>query len=453
MARGQPVYLEKVVYNLRGGFLVRPLIIAVILGCTGAVLSSLEESFPVLGNLVPKVLFPTNVDHQVAQTILSTIAESVMTVVSIVFAILLMTLTLASMQFSPRILVSFTKDRVTQWTLGVFLGTFSFCLSAMPAARSAPAPFSPILTVTCAMLLALVCVAWLLFFIHHISQSISVNYIVDRIANETEAVINEMMPQPRKGKLADLADRTPPPTDGASVLSHSSGYIRYIDIEKLMRAALEHKVTIVVTRRVGHFVPEGVRLVSVSNGEKLNEDLVEAIRDSFDIGPTRTLQQDIEFGILQIVDIALRAISPAVNDPSTAICCIDHLSRILIKVGSREPADSRFYSPPGKLRIFMPVLGLDRMVHSAFDQIRSYSKVDAAVSLRMLRALTDVSITVDEPEARKMLALMGRRILAGAESCLNEDELVEMRQRMIGLNKLALGPVAESGGGKLWRPE
>ena len=121
-----------------------------------------------------------------------------MTVVSIVFAILLMTLTLASMQFSPRIIVSFSRDRVTQWTLGIFLGTFSYCMAALPAARSLPHPFAPVATVLGAMLLALACVGLLLFFIHHISQAISVNHIVDRIAEETEAMIDEMMPWPHR---------------------------------------------------------------------------------------------------------------------------------------------------------------------------------------------------------------------------------------------------------------
>lgn len=125
-------------------------------------------------------------DPQVAQVIPGGIAASTMTVVSIVFAILLMTLTLASMQFSPRILTGFARDRVTQWTLGVFLGAFSYCMAALPAARSIPYPFSPVATVLGAMILAFACVCLLLFFIHHISQAISVNDIVDRIASETE---------------------------------------------------------------------------------------------------------------------------------------------------------------------------------------------------------------------------------------------------------------------------
>src|SRR5579862_9270250 len=188
-------------YNLRGGFLVRPLTIALVLGCAGAFLSWVEEEFPATSEWVPTALFPSHSDPQVAQVILAGIAASIMTVVSIVFAIVLMTLTLASMQFSPRIIVSFARDRVTQWTLGIFLGTFCYCMAALPAARSQPMPFAPVATVMGAMLLALACVAWLLFFIHHITQAISVSHIVDRVANETVAMLDGLMPEPRSAGL------------------------------------------------------------------------------------------------------------------------------------------------------------------------------------------------------------------------------------------------------------
>src|SRR3984885_2203788 len=198
MSKSLPLVLRRAMYNLRGGFLIRPLTIAVVLGCAGAFLSWLEEEFPPASSWMPAVLFLSHADPQVAQVILAGIAASIMTVVSIVFAILLMTLTLASMQFSPRIIVSFSRDRVTQWTLGIFLGTFSYCMAALPAAHSLPQPFSPVATVLGAMLLALTCVAWLLYFIHHISHAISVSHIVDRIASETDVMIDEMMPEPRQ---------------------------------------------------------------------------------------------------------------------------------------------------------------------------------------------------------------------------------------------------------------
>src|ERR1700748_2533926 len=197
MHRRLPLLFRAIAYGLRGGFLIRPFVIALALGAAGGVLSSLAEQTRTLGAWVPMTLFPSREDPQVAQVILSAIATSIMTVVSIVFAILLMTLTLASTQFSLRILVSFVRDRGTQWTLGLFLGTFSYCIAALPAARSLPTPFAPVATVAGAMLLALLCVAWLIFFINHISQSVSVNHIIDRIARETELVIDELMPVQR----------------------------------------------------------------------------------------------------------------------------------------------------------------------------------------------------------------------------------------------------------------
>src|SRR5665213_1558748 len=240
MNRLLPV-LRTAVYALRGGFLVRPLAIAVALGLLGAVLSSLEETIPALSAWVPAFLFPSRADPQVAQIILATIATSIMTVVSIVFAMLLMTLTLASMQFSPRILLSFVKDRVTQWALGIFLGTFAYCIAALPAARSLPHQFAPVATVTCAMFLAVICVAWLIFFIYHISQAISVNHIVDRIARETEAVIDDIMP----GRRRHAYDPAGVPFDDskreAPVSSTTSGYIRYVDSERLLGLAKKFK--------------------------------------------------------------------------------------------------------------------------------------------------------------------------------------------------------------------
>jgi uncharacterized membrane protein len=359
-----------------------------------------------------------------------------MTVVSIVFAILLMTLTLASMQFSPRIIVSFASDRVTQWTLGIFLGTFSYCMAALPAARSLPRPFTPVIAVLGAMFLALTCVAWLLFFIHHISRAINVNQIVDRIASETEAMIDEIMPWPRAPhrvtpdeSVRDLKWELP-------VSSELSGYIRFIDIKRLAALAKSYHIKIQVLRRVGHFVAQGVPFLMVSKADRVGPEELAELRSTVDLGPTRTLQQDIEFGVLQIVDIALKAISPAVNDPSTAISCVDQLCRILIRVASREPPESGVYDPPGVLRVIVLWPGFDRLLESAFEQIRMYSKADVAVSLRMLRALGDVATTTQDQEIHRLLADRANRIVAGCAERLGEHELTEIRARLLAIHRL-----------------
>ena len=430
VSRPLPLLFQRVLYNLRGGFLVRPLAIALTLGCAGGLFSSLEEEFPELSRWVPGWLFPSHADPQVAQVILGGIGASIMTVVSIVFAILLMTLTLASMQFSPRIMLSFVRDGVTQWTLGIFLGTFSYCMAALPAARSRPQPFAPIGTVAGAMLLAMACVVWLLFFIHHISRSISVNQIVDRIASETEAIVDETMPWPRCSARVSAA----PPAEEVHwelpVASEVSGYIRFIDVKRLTALAKAHHLKVRVLRRVGHFVPQGVPFLMVSKSERGTQEALADLRAAFDLGPSRTLQQDVEFGILQIVDIALKAISPAVNDPSTAISCVDQLSRVLIRLASREAPASRLYDPPGVLRVEVPWLDFERLLESAFEQIRMYAKTDVAVSLRLLRALADIARSTPDEEIRRLVVDRGNRVAAGCAERLSGHELAAINLRL-----------------------
>ena len=428
--------LRRAIYNMRGGFLVRPLSIALTLGCAGALLSAMEEEVPGVSDWVPRALFPSHTDPQVAQVILAGIAASIMTVVSIVFAILLMTLTLASMQFSPRIILSFTRDRVTQWTLGIFLGTFSYCMAALPAARSVPTPFSPVATVLGAMLLALACVCWLLFFIHHIAQAISVNRIVDRIASETEAVIDEMMPWPRRHSVLNYHDPLRELVFDTVMRSEVSGYIRFIDMPRLLELAKLYRINMQVLRRVGHFVPAGVPILAVCKAERVPQAARGTLLGAFDLGPSRTLQQDVEFGVLQIVDIALRAISPAVNDPSTAISCVDQLSRILIRFASRQPPESRLYDSAGVCRVSIAWIDFEKLLDSAFEQTRMYSKTDVAVSLRMLRALGDIAITTGDQSARRILTERGRRIVSGCAERLDEQELKEIRVRLASLETL-----------------
>ena len=438
MKKSLPLIVRHAMYSLRGGFLIRPLTIALALGCAGAFLSWLEERFPAASTWVPTFLFPSHADPQVAQVILAGIAGSIMTVVSIVFAILLMTLTLASMQFSPRIIVSFSRDRVTQWTLGIFLGTFSYCMAALPAARSLPHPFAPVATVLGAMVLALACVGLLLFFIHHISQAISVNHIVDRIAEETEAMIDEMMPRPhRPDRLKDIEPLRANPSEVA-VSSNASGYIRFVDTRRLVALAKHYHVTIRVLRRVGHFVPVGIPLMMVSKGNRLPPEGAAELLAAFDVGPTRTLQQDVEFGVLQIVDIALKAISPAVNDPTTAINCVDQLSRILVRFASRELPEEVLYDPPGIARASIGCIHFGRLVEAAFEQIRMYSKTDVAVSLRLLRAFSDIAASTPNVEFRRILVEYGARTVAGCAEKLGEEDLRGVRTRQTSLESFAV---------------
>jgi uncharacterized membrane protein len=438
MTRRLPLTIKHIMFNLRGGFLVRPLCIALALGLCGGLLSWMEEVYPSMSLWVPVFLFPSKSDPQVAQVILSNIATSIMTVVSIVFAILLMSLTLASMQFSPRIIVSFSRDKVTQWTLGLFLGTFSYCIAALPAARSVPYAFAPVLTVCGAMLLAVACVVGLLFFIHHISRAISVNYIVDRIASETELAIDELMPEPFDEQLwpigASAAQKTAVNTP---VHSGVAGYICFVDTARMVRLAKDHQIKVTVLKRVGQFVAAGIPLILVSREERLTPGVRTALLATFDIGPVRTLQQDVEFGALQVVDIALKAISPAVNDPTTAISCVDQLSRIVGRFATRKPPQVYFYDPPGVIRVSIPWLDFEALLESAFDQIRVYARADLAVSLRLLRALIDIATVAAHHSVHRPLLELGHRIIASCADHQDARSMDRLRGRLKDLESAA----------------
>ena len=425
--------LRATIYNMRGGFLIRPFLIALVFGTVGALLSFAEEYAPEINAWIPLALFPAHQDPQVALTILSGIANSIMTVVSIVFAILLMTLTLASTQFSPRILVSFVRDKATQWTLGIFLGTFCYCMAALPAVRAFPIPFVPVLTVLIGMALALVCVGWLIFFINHISRSISVNHIVDRIARETELVIEEIMPH-RRGPY-ERSLQTPTARDGREriIVSPASGYIRFVDVRFLVDCAKSFGVEIHLERRVGHFVPAGAPIMRVADSGRVTPERQERLLSAIDIGPARTMQQDVEFGIIQIVDIALRAISPAVNDPTTAINCVDQLCRIVIVWAARAPAERFMYGPPHVLRLAVPWITHDGLLDTAFEQIRHYARSDFAVSLRLLRAFEDIVAAGTSPREATSLVERARRVVSGCEQALPTYDVEALQDRFAGL--------------------
>jgi len=432
MSKDLTIQFREALYAFRGGFLLRPFAIAITLGLTGLALSTLEARRPQLSALAPRLLFPSGIDPQLAQTLLSDIATSIMTVVSIVFAILLMTLTLASTQFSPRILVSFVRDRVTQWTLGMFLGTFSYCIAVLPAAVERPVPA---LAVAGSMVLATVCIGWLIYFIQHISNAISVNNIVDRIRKETESIIDEMMPHRRTSPpLAPQEAAHHAPLD-FEIASRQSGYIRFVDVGRLLSLAKTHGICLRLERRTGHFVPEGVVLMRTSHGERVSDELKLMLLGAVDIGPTRSMQQDVEFGIVQIVDIALRAMSPAVNDPTTAISCVDQLTSILIRWLSRSPPQSFLYAPPHVLRIIILQPHIDGLLDLAFEQIRHYASADAAVSLRLMRAFCDIAGATADPEIQRRLRERGLRLFAGCRDRLHEDDLARLHQRLILLDE------------------
>lgn len=406
---------------MRRGLPTRPLLIAVALGLCGAALSAAEPSAEMVPAMPPLWR---------AQITLGAVGGGAITITIIVLIGLLMTP--ACTRCSRLVLTGLAHDHGTQWTLGIFVGTFLYCLAAQPVA--------PLATVG-AVLLALLCVCSLLFFAHHVANAFTVNFVVDRIARETETVIDRLMPHPRpdRGPVAETAVTHSEPE--IPILNEVSGYIRWIDTERLVAMARRHDLRVRVARAVGHFVPAGVPLLMVSSQSSLDRRHIADLVATVDLGPVRSLQQDVEFGVIQIVDIALRALSPAVNDPSTAINCVDQLTRILIRWTDRAPPDTLLFSPPEVLRVTLPWIDLGGLLDTAVEQIRAHGASDAAVSLRLLRLLHDLTATVGDVALQRSLAERGVRVVEGCRNQLPPDDVARLEQRHAAILQLCTGAV------------
>jgi uncharacterized membrane protein len=344
-----------------------------------------------------------------ARGMLSTIAGSMMTVVGVTFSMTLVTLALASSQYTSRILRNFMRDRVTQVVLGIFAGIFTYCLIVLRTIRGGEeGAFIPSLAVTFGVVLAIGGVGALIFFIHHIASSIQASNIIASVARETIEAIDRLFPGPLgRGPDADevnVISGTLPDRKWRTISVKGTGYIQSVDNAVLLRLAKEQKTVVRMERGVGEFAVEGTALASFTVESPLPKEpeFVASLQAAFSLDRYRTLQQDAAFGIRQIVDMALRALSPGTNDTTTAIVCVDYLTAILARLSSRDIPSSHRYEE-GKLRVIAIGPTFASLVAESFDQIRTSASGNVAVLLRMLGALQTIASVTDNPGRRRVL--------------------------------------------------
>jgi uncharacterized membrane protein len=283
-----------------------------------------------------------------ARGMLATIAGSMMTVVGVTFSMTLMTLALASSQYTSRILRNFMRDRVTQVVLGIFAGIFTYCLIVLRTIRGGDeGGFVPSLSVAVSVVLAIGGIGSLIFFIHHIASSIQASSIIASVAGETLMALDRLFPE-KLGREPGEESEGPPPshlaqTKWKAVAVPRNGVIQGVDNDALLRLAREHKTIVRMDRGIGEFVVQGMPLASLALETSPEKETVAALQSAFSINRYRTVEQDAAFGIRQIVDMALRALSPSVNDSTTAVLCLDYLTAILARLARREiPSPHRY---------------------------------------------------------------------------------------------------------------
>ncbi len=380
---------------------------------------------------------------------LTAIASSMITVAGVTFSITIVALSLASTQYTPRILRNFMSDRANQAVLGTFVGIFTYCLVVLRTIRGGDeGRFIPSLAVAFGFVLALVGVGVLILFIHHVATSIQASHVISSVADETTRAIERLFPEELDEGAEEDATSAPPGWDEAGtewleVPALKTGYIQDVDAEALLGFARGRGVVARMERRIGEFVTEGTPLVSLSAGGRPDERATEELNDIFTINHTRTVEQDAAFGIRQLVDIALKALSPGINDSTTATTCVDYLSSIL-SVLARKRVESRYRADGGELRVIAVGPTYAGLVAASFDQIRQNAEGNVAVLARMLGAVERLASGTGSPLRRQVLARHARLVAETAERSVEPEY---DRSQLNDSFRRALAALGEEAGG------
>ncbi len=353
-----------------------------------------------------------------ARGVLSAIAGTMMTVTALVFSITVVALQVASSQLTPRALRSVMADRGNQTVLGVFVATFTYALVVLRTVRSPVEDrggFVPALSVSVAIALALASVGFLIFFMHHSANSLRASEVIARISGNTRSLIESLYPEEgQSGPPAPLS----PSGSGHAVPATRSGYLQSIDTGALVALAERKQLTFAIQPAIGDFILPGAIVARAWPPSQIDDDIAAAIRDALNLGAERTMQADVEFGLQQLADIALRALSPGINDPTTAIACTNHLAALIVLLGNRGAPRTIWTSDDGALRLLVPAPAFPRLVDVAFEQIRHYGASNPVFTRRLADLLAESAALLPPTRGAALLRLAPRPGSDGEEDTL-----------------------------------
>lgn len=355
-------------------------------------------------------------DRDGARALLSTVAGSMITVAGVTFSVTIVALSLASSQFGPRLLLNFMRDRGNQLVLGTFIATFVFCLLALGQGGRDPEAV-PAISATVGLALAIASLAVLIYFIHHVSSSIRAEQVIDVVARDLAHAVDRLFPRADAGDRGTDAATLPEPEfrDAPAVSAPWDGYVQTVDEGCLVSIAAEEDLVLKTLRRPGHFVVEGEPLVLAAGRQEIPQPVTERIQGCFILGRQRTHDQDPEYRIHQLVEVAVRALSPGVNDPYTALSCVDWLGAVLSKVGDRRFRGPQRLDSGGSLRLIVDSITFEGMLAAAFNQIRQCAQVTAAVSIRMLETLAQIGRCAIDEGRRTAVRAQADMVFHGAQ--------------------------------------
>jgi uncharacterized membrane protein len=346
-------------------------------------------------------------------------------VVSLTFSVTVVALTVSSQHFGPRLLTNFMRDTSTQVVLGVFIGTFAFCLVVLRTVQGdgdGYQRFVPHLSVSVAVALALLTVAALIYYLHHVAASMQVAQIAANVTRDLESAIDRLYPDEAGNEREPSAPEVPPePADGVRAAAGASGYVQAIDLDAMMALAEAHSTTVWLRKRPGDFVITGAELAAASPAPSDPEAFAGALRQAFILGLDRTPWQDAEFAVQQLVEVALHALSPGMNEPFTAITCIDRLGQGLARMLTRRMPSPLRTNDRQQVRLVTDPRSFASLLRSAFDPIARFAGPNPAIYQRLLETLAELGARARRAPDRAALREMAAAIRAKALQELQAD--------------------------------
>jgi uncharacterized membrane protein len=422
-----------VLFFLRGAFWAIPATLLILAGGLALVTLWLDLSLPTGAS--PERVTWLNVDKiRDTDSILTTTAAAILGVAGVSFSVTIASLTLASQQFGPRLIRNFIKDRFTQTVLGFFVATFLFCMLSNPLAGVAgqDSSYVPVVTLAVTLVLTIVDLLLLVLFFHHICVSIQADYVINGVFTELRSCIANLLPNDGEHENTDVSviramDKTIA-DQGKSVRALSDGYIQHIDSHALVAYCQAHSLKVRFNHRAGDYLLSHSVMAYVQGDYPAHME--RQINRFVSTGFSRSPRQDLEYCLRQLVEVALRALSPSVNDPFTAMTCIDRLGAGLSNIANRPMRSPAYHDSDGEIRLILYSSDYQGLVDTAFNQIRQAARGHVDVTIRLLEILSEIIPQTKTSQQAAALHNQAQLIFdASVNSEIHEYDQNTIRQR------------------------
>lgn len=405
--------------RLNSSYWFVPLVVTLAGVALGLLLLFVDSRIQLDPNSAMAVVRPSSADG--SRALLSAVIGAMITAISVTFSVTIVALTVAAQHFGPRVLNSFVRQTSAQVVLGTFMATFAYAVLALGAIRgSGPDAEVPEVTVSGAVVLVVLSIGALIYYVHHVSTTLQIGELAAAIVGDLRHSVTrqeELNDGPADGAEGEIPDA---PSDAAAVEAVESGYVQRIDCGAVVEIAAARDAVVWIRREPGAFVVPGTPLALVHPPEACDDTLAGTVRRACIVGRDRTLWHDPEFAVKQLVEIALRALSPGVNEPFTAMTCIDRLTEGLACVAKARPPQSRWDDSTGRPRLWVQSQPFPLLLHAAFDPIRIFAGTNPAIYARLLDSLAELGLVVHGAPERRLLGEQADTVWRAAERNLTE---------------------------------